>query len=128
MSVLNGVYVDVNNTIYVRCGDSGTVTITGIPTDENYHVSLGVYNPLSKEIITETSANSNSQETITLDISVSMTETIGVGTYFYAIKLCHGSDEQTVLPKATIDSQGVLQRPLAPNFIVSPKLVEGSQE
>lgn len=125
MSILNGVYVDANNTIYVRCGDSGQIVISGLPTDENYKVSLGVYNPLDNQIIAETHANSSSEESVTLDISTEMTEGIGVGKYFYAIKLSHSSDEQTVLPCASVDSKGALITPTAPTFMVGKKLVEG---
>ena len=122
---LNGVYVDTDKTIYVRAGDSGSVTIDGIPTDENYQVSLGVYNPLSKEIIAETSEHSANQEEITLDISSEMTEKIGTGRYYYAIKLSVGNNEQTVLPKAQLDDDNKLFIPNAPIFVVKPKMVEG---
>lgn len=125
MSALNGVYVDTTKTIYVRKGDSGSITINGIPTDENYKVSLGVYNPLSKEIITETQTNSNNLAEVTLGISTEMTELIGEGRYYYAIKLAKGNDEQTVLPKAQLDSDNKLFIPNAPIFIVKAKLVEG---
>lgn len=125
MSALNGVYVDTDKTIYVRDGDSGSVTIGGIPTDENYKVSLGVYNPLSKEIIAETQTDSNNLDEVTLDISTEMTEKIGTGRYYYAIKLSIGNNEQTVLPKAQLDDDNKLFIPNAPIFIVKSKLVEG---
>lgn len=125
MSALNGVYVDTDKTIYVRAGDSGSVTIGGIPTDENYKVSLGVYNPLNKEIIAETTEHSENSDEVTLDISTDMTETIGVGRYYYAIKLSAQGEEQTVLPKAQLDDDNKLFIPNAPIFIVKPKMVEG---
>lgn len=127
MSVLNGVYVDEQNTIYVRKGDSGTVSVTGIPTDADYKVSLGVFNPLSKEIITETSVSSDEEDHVTLEISTDMTELIGVGRYYYAIKLSSGDEEQTVLPSASIGEDGVLKTVLPPVFIVSPKMVQGNE-
>jgi len=125
MSALNGVYVDTDKTIYVRAGDSGSVTIGGIPTDENYKVSLGVYNPLNKEIIAETSNHSANEEQVPLAISTDMTTTIGVGRYYYAIKLSVQGEEQTVLPKAQLDEDNKLFIPNAPIFIVKPKMVEG---
>lgn len=125
MSALNGVYVDTDKTIYVRAGDSGSVTIGGIPTDENYKVSLGVYNPLNKEIIAETSNHSANEEQVSLGISTDMTTTIGVGRYYYAIKLSAQGEEQTVLPKAQLDDDNKLFIPNAPIFIVKPKMVEG---
>lgn len=125
MSALNGVYVDTDKTIYVRAGDSGSVTIGGIPTDENYKVSLGVYNPLNKEIIAETSNHSANEEQVSLGISTDMTTTIGVGRYYYAIKLSVQGEEQTVLPKAQLDDDNKLFIPNAPIFIVKPKMVEG---
>lgn len=125
MSQLNGVYVDANNKIYVRCGDSGTITLTGIPTDENYKASLGIYNPLTKQIIAETSANTGEHDFVSLNISSEMTESIGAGNYFYAIKLAKGDSEQTVLPRIETDAEGNMNMPLAPTFFVSPKMVEG---
>jgi hypothetical protein len=125
MSALNGVYVDTDKTIYVRQGDSGSITISGIPTDDNYKVSLGVYNPLNHEIIAETHENSMESDEIGLQISKDMTETIGVGRYYYAIKLSVGQNEQTVLPKAQLDDDNKLFIPNAPIFIVKPKMVEG---
>lgn len=125
MSALNGVYVDTDKTIYVRAGDSGSITIGGIPTDENYKVSLGVYNPLTHEIITETSNHSANEEQVSLAISTDMTETIGAGRYYYAIKLSYQDNEQTVLPKAQLDDDNKLFIPNAPIFIVKPKIVEG---
>jgi hypothetical protein len=125
MSALNGVYVDTDKTIYVRAGDSGRITIGGIPTDENYKVSLGVYNPLTHEIIAETSNHSENEEEVSLGISTDMTETIGAGRYYYAIKLSAQGEEQTVLPKAQLDDDNKLFIPNAPIFVVKPKLVEG---
>lgn len=125
--VLNGVYVDSEKNIYVRQGDSGTITLTGIPTDENYKLSLGVFNPLNQEIVAETSSQSNSMATASLTISAAMTNSLPSGKYFYAIKLSSGANEQTVLPQPIIDSDNNVTMVNAPFFYVRPKLVEGAE-
>lgn len=127
MSQLNGIYVDNAGTMYARTGDSGFVVISGVPTDDNYKVSLGIYNPLNKKIIAETSASSSSNDEVTLNISTDMTTSVGPGRYFYAIKLSASGKEQTVVPRAFVDEQGVLHTPAAPIFLLSPKLVEGNE-
>lgn len=126
MSQLNAIYVDINGNISCRKGDSGTVYVTGVPTDDVYTVSLGVVNPPDRAILNETSVSSNQQSEIQIPISVEFTESLGVGRFFYGIKLT-GSDgvEQTVIPNAYMDENGQIEIAAPNTFTVKPKLVEG---
>ena len=126
MSQLNAIYVDINGNISCRKGDSGSVYVTGVPTDDDYKVSLGVVNPPNREIINEWSVNSNQESEVEIPISVEFTESLGVGRFFYGIKLT-GSDgvEQTVIPNAYMDENGQIEIAAPNTFIVKPKLAEG---
>lgn len=126
MSQLNAIYVDINGNISCRKGDSGTVYVTGVPTDDVYTVSLGVVNPPDRAILNETSVSSNQQSEIQIPISVEFTESLGVGRFFYGIKLT-GSDgvEQTVIPNAYMDENGQIEIAAPNTFTVKPKLAEG---
>lgn len=126
MSQLNAIYVDINGNISCRKGDSGTVYVTGVPTDDVYTVSLGVVNPPDRAILNETSVSSNQQSEIQIPISVEFTERLGVGRFFYGIKLT-GSDgvEQTVIPNAYMDENGQIEIAAPNTFTVKPKLAEG---
>lgn len=126
MSQLNAIYVDINGNISCRKGDSGTVYVTGVPTDDVYTVSLGVVNPPDRAILNETSVSSNQQSEVQIPISVEFTESLGVGRFFYGIKLT-GSDgvEQTVIPNAYMDDNGQIEIAAPNTFTVKPKLAEG---
>ena len=122
---LIGIYVDSKFNIFVRQGDSGTLIINNVPTDNNYKVSLGIVEPDSGNIIKEISANSLTSARVALNISVQETEDIGEGKYLYGIKLSANGKETTVIPNAYKNAGGCLTIPLPPTFTVLPKLVEG---
>lgn len=126
MSVLEAIFVDKEGNISCRLGDSGNVYITGVPTDDTYKVSLGVVNPPDKSILNEVSVQSNQQSDVTIPIDVAFTESLGVGRFYYGIKLT-GSDgvEQTVIPNAYMDEDGQVEIARPNTFTVKPKLVEG---
>jgi hypothetical protein len=126
MSVLQAIFVDTDGNISCRLGDSGVIYVTGIPTDDNYTVSLGVVNPPDKKILNEVSVNSNNAEEVELPISVAFTESLGIGRFYYGIKLT-GTDlvEQTVIPNAYMDEDGQIEIARPNTFTVKPKLAEG---
>lgn len=126
MSVLQAIFVDTEGNISCRLGDSGAIYVTGIPTDDNYTVSLGVVNPPDKKILNEVSVNSNNAEEVQLPISVAFTESLGIGRFYYGIKLT-GTDfvEQTVIPNAYMDEDGQIEIARPNTFTVKPKLAEG---
>lgn len=127
MSVLEAIFVDTEGNISCRLGDSGNIYITGVPTDDTYKVSLGVVNPPDRTILNEISVQSNQQSEVTMPIPTSFTESLGVGRFYYGIKLT-GSDgvEQTVIPNAYMDDDGQVEIAKPNTFIVKPKLAEGA--
>lgn len=125
---LNGIYVDSDGNISCRKGDSGSVAVTGIPKDDDYKVSLGIVNPENHQIIQEVSVQSDNESGVEIPISVSFTESVGVGRFFYGIKLTDSDgEEQTVLPKAYEDSNGYLAIGSPKTFTVKPMLARGGE-
>lgn len=126
MSVLQSIYVDTEGNISCRQGDSGSVFLTGVPTDDNYTVSLGVLNPVDRVILNETSVVSNQLAEVEIPVSVEFTESLGVGRFFYGIKLTDSlGQEHTVIPNAYMDDDGQLEIAAPNTFTVKPKLAEG---
>lgn len=128
MSELNGIYVDVNGDIKCRLGDSGYITVDALPTDDDYKVSLAVFNPADRMILNEVSVQSDEEDTVEIPISTEFTTSLGVGRFFYGIKLTDSlGEEQTVVPGAIEDEAGNIAM-LNPNtFTVRPLLVEGEE-
>lgn len=126
MSILQAIFVDLEGNISCRKGDSGNVYLTGVPTDDNYKVSLGVVNPPDRVILNEITVDSNQEAEVTIPVSVYFTESLGIGRFFYGIKLT-GSDgkEQTVIPNAYLDADGQIEIAAPKTFTVKPKLAEG---
>lgn len=126
MSQLNAIYVDTEGNISCRLGDSGTVYVTNVPTDDDYTVSLGVINPPDKTILNEIKVNSNQQSEVSIPVSVAFTESLGIGRFYYGIKLT-GTDfvEQTVIPNSYTDEDGQIEIARPNTFTVKPKLAEG---
>lgn len=126
MSQLNGIYVDINGDIKCRLGDSGSITIAGLPTDDDYKVSIAVYDAQTKQILNETSVQSDEDDTVEIPIDVDFTTSLGVGRFFYGIKLTDSEgEEQTVFPGAEEDEGGNIAMQNPRTFTVRPLLVEG---
>lgn len=126
MSVLQSIYVDAEGNISCRKGDSGSVFLTGIPTDDNYKISLGVVNPPDRVILNEVSVDSNNSSEAEIPLSVDFTESLGVGRFFYGIKLTDSyGQEHTVIPNSYMDADGQIEIASPNTFIVKPKLAEG---
>lgn len=126
MSTLQGIYVDTEGNISCRKGDSGNIYVTGIPTDDDYKVSLGVVNPPNREILNELSINSNQESEVTIPVPVAFTESLGIGRFYYGIKLTSSNGvEQTVIPNAYMDENGQIEIAAPNTFTVKPKLAEG---
>lgn len=126
MSQINGIYVDINGDIKCRLGDSGYITITGLQTDDDYKVSFAVYDPKSKQILNETSVQSDEENNVEIPIPVAFTTSLGIGKFFYGIKLTDSQgQEQTVIPSAEVEENGVVSMQNPNTFTVRPLLVEG---
>ena len=113
--------------IYLRQGDTGNVTFSGIPKDKAYTVYLSVYNPDTNAIIQEIEHTSFTQATgvvlFTLDEDTS--NSLPVGDWTYGLKICAGGSEDTILPRSYVNDAGELVHESAPQFTVDYKYVEG---
>lgn len=114
--------------IYLRQGDTGNITFSGIPTDKNYAVYLSVYNSDTENIIKEITATSFIQATGVALFTVSEDDSndLRVGEWEYGLKICAGGSEDTVLPRMYVDDEGNLIQEPAPKFVVLDKYVEGA--
>lgn len=98
-------------------GDSGTITIKGLPTDVNdYVLFLEIHG--KKDVIKEIALNGAAEASI--DITVEDTEKLGAGQWTYGVKLCQGGTENTLIPNLKIGPKA--------RFIVNPKVVEGEND
>ena len=98
-------------------GDSGTITIKGLPTDVNdYVLFLEIHG--KHDVIKELALNGAAEASF--DITVADTERLGAGQWFYGVKLCQGGTENTLIPNLKIGPKA--------KFIVNPKVVEGEDD
>lgn len=128
MSQLNGIYVDINGDIKCRLGDSGHITVSDIPTDDDYTVSLGVFNPADKMILNEVSVQSDNASSVEIPFSAEFTTSLGVGRFFYGIKLTDiDGEEMTICPGVEEDSNGNISMKSPNTITVKPLLAEGGE-
>lgn len=87
--------IDNNGNIELVQGDSLTLYVDDIPTDENYEVYFSVYDLNGNTIGDEIMVESNYQSTIILEIPSGLTDNLVVTTgidgteeYYYGIKIC----------------------------------------
>lgn len=107
----------VNNTMYnlqTFLGDSGTVTISNLPTDSDAYVLYMEIN--GKQTVTKTKPL-NGEASVDVDISVQDTTNLGIGQWPYGVKLANGDEEDTYIPDLRVSPQAL--------FIVNKKAVEG---
>lgn len=114
--------------IYLRQGDTGNITFSGLPTDEDYSVYLSVYNPDNDRILQEIlAAEFDRVEGVALfTFNEDFSNGLPVGDWTYGLKICANGTEDTVLPRAYINDSGELIKEPAPQFTVDYKYVEGS--
>lgn len=97
-------------------GDSGTITIKGLPTDkDDYVLFIEIHG--NQDVIKQYSLNGESE--ISIDITVEETESLGAGQWQYGVKLCQGGTENTLIPNLKIGPKAL--------FVVNKKIVEGEQ-
>ena len=112
--------------LYIRKGDTGQVNFKGLPTDKNYSVYLSIYNPDTFNIIKEIQATfTQATGNALVSFSDTISDTLPVGEWEYALKICAGGSEDTVLPRAYTNEEGELIKEPAPKFTVDEKLAEG---
>lgn len=117
----------VDQNIYMRQGDTGNITFTGLPTDKTYTVYLSVYNPDENTILKELVAASFNQSTgvAVFTFNEDFSNSLPVGDWVYGLKICAADgSEDTILPRTYIDN-GNLVQVAAPTFTVDYKVIEG---
>lgn len=84
---------DYGNITLVQ-GDSGKLTVSGIPTDKNYKVYLAIQNDKRQLVGFELKYDSNGQDTVVISFPPSLTNLLTVkrneetAEYYYGIKIC----------------------------------------
>jgi len=118
--------IDKNGNITCYQGDSGSLTINGIPTDKNYTVYFAIQNEKRLPIGSEIYVSSNNNTSVIFSITPSLTNLLTVkanedyATYYYGVKLC---DSGTNL-EDTLQIAGSALGDLN-TITVYPKKVEG---
>lgn len=87
--------VDDNGNITVVQGDSFTLIVDGIDTDENYKVYFSIYDQYGNGVGDEVYVESQHQSTVILEIPSSLTDNLvvdsgidGTAEYYYGLKCC----------------------------------------
>jgi hypothetical protein len=115
---------DDSHNIWIRKGDSGNIVFNGIPTDANYTVALSVFNPSNNKLIKQFVEYSAFNPSVKFSKTAKDIDELPVGEHAYALKLCNGDMEDTVIPKAEV-IDGQIVEYSAPSFTVANKLAEG---
>jgi len=112
--------------IYLRQGDTGNITFSGLPKDKAYNVYLSIYNPdtnsILKEIVHTTFTQSTGVALFTINETIS--NALPVGEWEYGLKICSSGSEDTILPRAYVDNGELIQETV-PKFTVDYKYSEG---
>ena len=118
--------VDKNADISLVQGDSGTFTVSGIPTDKNYIVYFGIQDTNRNTIGNELSVNSNFSSKVIFYLTGDYTNLLKVpkneycAVYFYGVKICDPENNlEDTLTFASGDIGGIN------TITVYPKKVEG---
>ena len=121
------VYATDDTNIYLRQGDTGQVTFTGLPTDAAYGVYMSIFSPDTDTIIDELAASVFTQSTgVALFVfDETFSNSLPVGDWEYGLKICHDGTEDTLIPQTKI-VDGKLVKEKAPKFTVDSKYVEGA--
>ena len=87
--------IDENGNIELVQGDSFTLSVSGIDTDEDYKVYFSIYDSNGNILGDEIWVNSNHSDTVILEIPSSLTDLLTVRQgidstedYYYGIKTC----------------------------------------
>ena len=97
-------------------GDSGTLTLSGFPTDKTTYV---VYMEVRGKVTIEKSIALNGLDSCEFSFTPSDTLSLGVGNWEYGIKLCDSETgvENTLIPDLVTSSKAI--------FTVYSEKVEG---
>lgn len=95
----------VNEQGNITCyqGDSGTLSINGLPTDKNYYVCFAVQDEKRNKIGGEITIETNGLPAVSFVINPAITDKWivdkgeDVATYYYGIKICDGVNMEDTL-------------------------------
>lgn len=88
--------LDKCGTISTFCGDTGRITISGIPTDKNYYIYFALRDR-QRNFIFEEYKESLMNTSVTFDFDAEFTNTLEVPeslkyeTFYYGVKVCDAS-------------------------------------
>lgn len=98
-----GLNIDENGNIYIYRGDSGTVVVTGLPTDKNYRVWFAIKDLNGKTVATRLEVYSNYSSSVSFLISSEFSKMLTIpkneeiGFYRYGLKtIDEEGDEDTL--------------------------------
>lgn len=99
-------------------GDSGSITISGLPTDSQNYV---VYMEVNGKTKIEKSVALNGLSSCVFSFMPNETKSLGVGSWEYGIKICDSTTdvENTLVPDLRISNKSF--------FNVYPEKVEGTE-
>lgn len=119
--------IDENGNIEIVQGDSLTLYVDGLDTDENYEIYFAIYDVYGNRVGNEVSVNSNNQPTVILQIPSTLTDNLvvssgidGTEEYYYGIKAClsdSGYEDTLCIGDSDIGELNT--------FTVYPRKVEG---
>lgn len=110
--------------LWMYKGDTGNIIFSGLPTDKAYSVYMSIYDESGEKILKEIEATNFSLGVATFVINEAISDTLKVGEFTYALKICAGGSEDTVIPETKLVN-GVYEAQPAPVFEVKYKRVEG---
>ena len=119
--------------LYMFQGDTGNLTIKGIPETANYSVYFEIRSMDGATSVFETIVESNYKSNVTIPLPASATDNVAPGTYCYAVKLCLGTcqgdySEETVIPPLKNTSSTPSTYKNKALFLIYPKQIEGTEQ
>lgn len=118
--------IDKNGDITLIQGDSGSITVNGIPTDKSYTVYFGIQDLKRNSVGTEIFVNSNGMSSVVFELTGEYTDMLKVpkgkhyAVYLYGIKVC---DSLTNYEDTLILGEGGIEK--INTITVFPRKVEG---
>ena len=116
--------VDDNGNAEIYQGDSGTLTVEDLPTDQYYTLYFAIYNERRQRMGNEISVALGGSDVADINIPASLTDLLTVPRdedyqdYYYGLKLCVNGEEDTlVIDDGDIGGLNIIR--------VYPKKVEG---
>lgn len=114
-----------NGDITLRQGDTGRISIVGLPTHKNYKVYFAIQDENRKPIGSEVVVNTNKSDKITIVLTTDLTDLLKVPQdedskeYYYGIKICddEGNEDTSIIGTSGITGIN--------RITVLPKKVEG---